>query len=179
MINVRNKDVPTGHDDDLGPAATPLDLEPYAQAAPTNWDLTDLPAGSPWAVGEIRTDQLRDTVSSAIELARLTQNLAPVHRDATLGQRGVRLVYGGHTIGLAQASLSRLLPSLATVIGWHSCDHIGPVFEGDILSFRAELLAERPVANGVVRGFSVIADTDRDGTPSDVLDWRPVVLCVG
>lgn len=178
MVNVRHKDVPTGHDDDLGPATTPLDLSPYAAVAPAGWDLSHLPEPQrPWAVGEVRADQLRDTVSSAIELARLTQNLAPVHRDASLGQGGRRLVYGGHTIGLAQASLARLLPSLATVVGWHSCDHIGPVFEADVLSFRAELLDERAHGTGGrLLAFSVIATTDRDGTPTDVLDWRPVVL---
>jgi acyl dehydratase len=178
MALLGNKDLPTGHDDDLGPATSPLDLAPYAAVAPTGWDLSPLPEPQrPWAVGEVRADQLRDTVSSAIELARLTQNLAPVHRDASLGQGGRRLVYGGHTIGLAQASLARLLPSLATVVGWHSCDHIGPVFEADVLSFRAELLDDRPLdGGGRLLAFSVIATTDRDGTPTDVLDWRPVVL---
>lgn len=181
MINVRDKDTPTGHDDDLGPAESPLDLAAYVDAAPDAWDLSFLPEPAPWAVGQVRHDQLRDTVTSAPELARLTQNLAPVHRDASLGQGGRRLVYGGHTIGLAQASLSRLAPSAATVVGWHSCDHIGPVFEGDVLSFRAEPLDEIPVANGRLVAFSVIATTDRtaaDGTvtPTDVLDWRPVVL---
>jgi 2-methylfumaryl-CoA hydratase len=176
MVNLRNPD-PTGHDDDLGPAAAPLDLAPHAAASPSGWDLSSLPAPArPWAVGEVRHDQLRDTVSSAVELARLTQNLAPVHRDASLGQGGRRLVYGGHTIGLAQASLCRLLPSVATIVGWHSCDHIGPVFEGDVLSFRSELLEEAPVPNGRLLAFSVIATTDRDGSATDVLDWRPVVL---
>jgi acyl dehydratase len=177
MVNVRDEDTPMGHDDDLGPATTPLDLARYAEAAPSGWDLSHLPAApAPWPAGEVRSDQLRDTVSSAIELARLTQNLAPVHRDATLGHGGRRLVYGGHTIGLAQASLARLLPSMATVVGWHSGDHIGPVFEGDVLSFRAELLEEAAAAGGRLLAFSVIATTDRDGTPTDVLDWRPVVL---
>jgi hypothetical protein len=37
-----------------------------------------------------RTDPLRDTVTSAIELARLTQNLAAVHRDRGLGPGGRR-----------------------------------------------------------------------------------------
>ena len=40
-----------------------------------------------------------DVVSSAPELARLTLNIAAVHHDSRIGGR--RLVYGGHTIGLA------------------------------------------------------------------------------
>src|SRR5690606_31437391 len=87
MINMRGTE-PTGHDDDLGPATSPLDLGAYAGAAPSGWDLSHLPEPVLWEVGETRHDQLRDTVSSAMELARLTQNLAPVHRDASLGQGG-------------------------------------------------------------------------------------------
>ncbi len=190
MVNARDR-APTGHADDLGPAETPLDLAAYADLVPTGWDLGALPATAEWAVGETRVDPLRDTVSSAIELARLTQNLAPVHRDATLGRDGRRLVYGGHTIGLAQASLARLLPSLATVVAWHSCDHLQPVYEGDLLEFRSTLLAEAATEAGTatgaaaeagaggarLRAYSVRAATERDGQPVDVLDWKPVVVC--
>jgi 2-methylfumaryl-CoA hydratase len=175
MVNVRSPE-PTNHADDLGPAATDLDMAVYVDAAPTGWDLGGLPEAPAWAPGEVKVDQLRDTVTNAIELARLTHNLAPIHRDAALGQGGRRLVYGGHTIGLAQASLARLLPSMATVVGWHSCDHLGPVFEDDVVSFRAHLLDSHPVANGHLLAFSVIATAERAGVPTDVLDWRPVVL---
>jgi 2-methylfumaryl-CoA hydratase len=176
MVNARGGG-PTGHADDLGPAETPLDLAVYTALAPTDWDLGALPATDPWTAGETRADPLRDTVSSAMELARMTQNLAPIHRDATLGRDGRRLVYGGHTIGLAQASLARLLPSLATVVAWHSCDHLQPVYEGDLLAFRATLLDELPAAGGRLRAYSVRAATEREGESVDVLDWKPVVLC--
>jgi acyl dehydratase len=88
------------------------------------------------------------------------------------------LVYGGHTIGLAQASLARLLPSLAHVIGWHSCDHVGPVFENDVLSFSSELTATQPVGDGRLLAFRVLVDAERDGLdePARVLDWQPVVF---
>ena len=72
-----------------------------------------------------------DVVSSAPELARLTLNIAATHHDSRVG--GQRLVYGGHTIGLAFAQANRLLPNLVTVLGWQSCDHTGPVREGDTL----------------------------------------------
>ena len=72
-----------------------------------------------------------DVVSSAPELARLTLNIAATHHDSRVG--GQRLVYGGHTIGLALAQATRLLPNLVTVLGWESCDHTGPVHEGDTL----------------------------------------------
>jgi acyl dehydratase len=88
-----------------------------------------------------------------------------------------RLVYGGHTIGLAQASLARLLPSMAHVIGWHSCDHVGPVFEGDVLAFASELTAVQPLGSGRLLAFRVLVDAEREGLdePARVLDWQPVV----
>ena len=50
-------------------------------------------------------------VSSAPELARLTLNIAMVHHDAAASAGG-RLVYGGHTIGIAAAQATRALPNL-------------------------------------------------------------------
>ena len=47
-----------------------------------------------------------DVVSSAPELARLSLNIAATHHDSRVG--GQRLVYGGHTIGLALAQASRV-----------------------------------------------------------------------
>ena len=114
-----------------------------------------------------------DIVSNAPELARLTLNIAATHHDSRVGGR--RLVYGGHTIGLALAQASRLLPNLATVLGWESCDHTGPVHEGDTLY--SELHVESAVAtdNGgvlVLRSL-VYAVSDADGEPDrPVLDWR-------
>lgn len=176
MLPFRSVEAPeTGHADDLGSAETVLDWPEWAELAP-DWDLSPLPDASAWRIAERRVDPMRDTVSGALELVRLTQNQAAAHRDPARGQRGRRLVYGGHTIGLAQASLGRLLPSMATVLGWLSCDHTGPVFEGDVLECRAELLDEHPVANGRLLAFAVTVRADRDGDPVDVLDYRPVVL---
>jgi len=122
-------------------------------------------------------DPMRDTVTNAPELARLTQNLAPVHRDPALGPDARRLVYGGHTIGLAQASLVRLLPDTATVLGWQSCDHPAPVFENDVLSFRHTLLDEQSVAEGRLRAFHTEVDAERtNGSTETVLDWRHITL---
>lgn len=113
-----------------------------------------------------------DVVSSAPELARLTMNLATIHHDST--QSGRRLVYGGHTIGLASAQLTRVFPSLVTILGWHDCDHLGPVHEGDTL--HCEVTVERcealPGGGGLVHLRSLVQATDLAGKVSDVLDWR-------
>jgi acyl dehydratase len=116
-----------------------------------------------------------DVVSSAPELARLTLNIAAVHHDSRVG--GERLVYGGHTIGLALAQASRLLPNLVTVLGWESCDHTGPVREGDTLvsELHVEGADPLPAGGGILRlrslvkavGEEAVGEADRP-----VLDWR-------
>lgn len=117
-----------------------------------------------------------DVVSSAPELARLTMNLATIHHDST--QSGQRLVYGGHTIGLAAAQLTRVFPSMVTILGWHDCDHRGPVHEGDTV--HSQISIERcealPVDGGLVHLRSLVRATDLTGKVSDVLDWRLIGL---
>ena len=80
------------------------------------------------------------------ELARLTLNIAATHHDWRVG--GQRLVYGGHTIGLALAQATRLLPNLVTVLGWESCDHTGPVHEGDTLYSELHVDGAVPLPDG-------------------------------
>lgn len=176
MLRFRDATTVTGHDDDLGAVDTRIDLDDWEGRIPSDWDPTPLghAAVRDWRVGVRRSDMLRDTVGLAAELARLTQNQAPVHRDPALGPEGRRLVYGGHTIGLAQASLVRMLPDTATVLGWQACDHLGPVFEGDVLACHHTLLDERPAAGGRLRAVRVEVDSDSRGEVTPVLDWRVV-----
>lgn len=121
-----------------------------------------------------------DLVSSAAELARLTLNIAAVHHDSR-ASGGQRLVYGGHTIGLAFAQATRLLPNLATVLGWESCDHTGPVHEGDTLysELHVESAVARPGGSAGVLGLRslVYAVSDAADEPDrQVLDWRFTAL---
>jgi acyl dehydratase len=113
-----------------------------------------------------------DVVSSAPELARLTLNIASVHHDSRIGGR--RLIYGGHTIGLALAQASRLLPNLATVLGWQSCDHTAPVYEGDTLYSELHIDSAKPIDAGGLLGLRslVYAVSDAQDEPRQVLDWR-------
>lgn len=113
-----------------------------------------------------------DVVSGAPELARLSLNIAATHHDARVGADG-RLVYGGHTIGLALSQANRALPNLVTLLGWESCDHTGPVHEGDTLT--SELHVERAIPleqGGVLALRSLVVAHEKDGTARPVLDWR-------
>ena len=114
-----------------------------------------------------------DVVSGAPQLARLTLNIAAVHHDSRVGGR--RLVYGGHTIGLALAQATRLLPNLVTLLGWRSCDHTGPVYEGDTLYSELHVESAEPAEQGGLLGLRslVYAVSDSPTEPDrQVLDWR-------
>jgi acyl dehydratase len=129
-----------------------------------------------------------DVVSSAPELARMTLNIAATHHDWRVG--GQRLVYGGHTIGLALAQATRLLPNLVTVLGWESCDHTGPVHEGDTLyselhvdgavplpGGRGGVLRLRSLVYAVPGGRSEATGGTSTGEPDpQVLDYRFTAL---
>ena len=175
MLPLEGDELP-GHADDLGEGPE-LDLAGYAAAAP-DWDLGPLGPAGDWAVGATIVDPTRDVVDGATALVRATHNLAMIHRDAEVSPYPVRLVYGGHVVGLAQASLSRVLPGMATVLGWHGCDHTGPAFEGDLLAFRHTLVDEAPCAAGRVLAVRVEGTAFRAAEPDgvDVLDWTVVVL---
>lgn len=170
---------PPGHRSEIpGPSdADPLDT--FTAALPS-WDLSGLPA-TEWAVGETREDAMRDHVDLAPGLARMTFNQAMVHRDHTRTANGKRLVYGGHVQALAQASLTRALPGLATVLAWDGCDHLGPAYEGDLLAFRHQLVDALDVASGrllrfVVTAKRVTGDAAVDAAAPDLLKWTTVVL---
>ncbi|HEY6576871.1 MAG TPA: acyl dehydratase [Mycobacterium sp.] len=167
----------TGHQDDL--AAIGSDPAPVADPT-ADWDAEVFRqrVPGPHFDPEISGTTLHstgDVVSSASELARLSLNIAATHHDSRVG--GQRLVYGGHTIGLALAQATRALPNLVTVLGWKSCDHSGPVHEGDTLY--SEIHVEQATALPGGRGGTLAlrslvyaaGETDRQ-----VLDWSFTAL---
>jgi acyl dehydratase len=119
-----------------------------------------------------------DVVTSAPELARLSLNIAATHHDWRSG--GQRLVYGGHTIGIALAQATRLIPNLVTVLNWASCDHTGPVHEGDTLysvlhvEFTTTLSDDRGGLLGLRSVVFAVGAPGADDRP--VLDWRYTAL---
>ena len=209
MLPLRDRDRQTGHADDLASVGEPAGTQPPAGLV-TGWRLAEfarqaagprlaeLRAGQNWAVPG------GDVVSNAPELARLTLNVAMAHHDAQAAG-GRRLVYGGHAIGLALAQATRSLPSLVTVAAWHSCDHLGPVHEGDTLrsTISVEQVDPLPDGGGLVHLRSLVraeapgedggaitpsglgwpaeaghsrGDERNGSAPRDVLDWRYIAV---
>jgi acyl dehydratase len=176
MLPLRDADLETGHRDHLAAVAAG---HPFAaDAAVAGWDLAafrssvggvhfrDLTVGDGWEIAA------GDVVSGAPELARLTLNLAAVHHDGPAYPAG-RLVYGGHTIGIALAQATQALPNLVTVVAWESCDHVGPVREGDTLYSTVEVASLEPRAAG--GGLVGLRSRVRSGS-GPVLDWRFLAL---
>lgn len=180
MLPLRHPDAETGHDDNLDRVGR--DVPDQAFGAPVaGWRLDRLAQRLPGPhPGGLRAGQRfevtgGDVVSSAPELARLTLNVAAVHHDAHAGG-GERLVYGGHTIALALSQAARALPALVTVAGWHGCDHLAPVREGDTLrsTITVEHVDSLPGGGGLVHLRSAVR---ADGDPvRNVLDWRFVAV---
>ena len=177
MLPLRDPEGQTSHNADLDQIPSAFDrnallaafktwrLEHFRQALP-GAHFADIAKGTIWEVSG------GDVVSSAPELARLILNVAMVHHDSAASAGG-RLVYGGHTIGLAAAQAARALPNLVTIAAWHSCDHLAPVREGDTLHSTIELEQSEPLAagGGLVHLRSRVC-ADRPSGAEDVLDWR-------
>lgn len=182
MVLLRDATARTGHADDVSAflvpaapgradhdAATDWNLDSFTKELPTRLQ-RQLAPGTTWRV------ESGDVVSAAPELARLTLNLARTHHDDATG---ARLVYGGHTIGLALSQVVRALPELVTVLAWDSCEHLGPVHEGDTLTSTVTLELLEPRSDGGRRARLHSRVTARSGsgaTPREVLDWHLVGL---
>lgn len=176
-------DTETGHANDLsaigmGGAAEPPGSESFAPDPAADWRADVFrqrvpgPYFHPGMAGQV-LHSTGDVVSSAPELARLTLNIAATHHDSRVGGR--RLVYGGHTIGLALGQASRVLPNVVAVLGWHSCDHTGPVGEGDTVYSEIHVEAAEALPGdrgGILTLRSVVRAVRDDGDDREVLDWR-------
>jgi acyl dehydratase len=187
MLPCRDPDAQTGRADSFDAIPAELDLARVRAVIPSDWRLdrfrarvhgthfADVPAAARFHVDG------RDTVSCAPEIARMTLNVAGAHTDAACSPYGVRLVYGGHTITLAAAQITRALPNLVSLVAWRSCDHTAPVFEGDVLRTDFEVTAKHPLETGgglldlrahvfAERG----AQAPEPGFDVAVLDWRVI-----
>ena len=183
MLPLRDADARTGHADALDAIPTKLSREAVRAAVPAGWRLEALRAragglaAADLAPGTVFEVEGGETVTAAPELARLTLNVATAHTDATGSAHGRRLVYGGHTISIAAAHVTRALPGLATIVAWAGCDHLGPVFEGDVLHTELHVEGVEPAAHGGLVDLRALVSAHRpDNEEAPVLDWRFVAL---
>lgn len=186
MIPCRDPAANTGRNDSFDMMPEEITASALAAAIPP-WNLAPLASanrGLPAKDSAVEVEA-RDTVTLAPELVRLTLNLAMTHTDATRSVYGKRLVYGGHTIAMAAAQLSRAIPDMVTILGWFKCDHVAPVFEQDILRSMVTLQDTQAAAGGAIGIVHVetFADRGREapqpGENIKVLDWHLAILLAG
>lgn len=187
MIPCRDPRANTGHADPFDAIPAELDMDAVRAAVPADWNLGRFREATPGVhfvdVPEAATYVLRarDTVTCAPELVRMTLNMAYTHGDPAASAYGKRLVYGGHTISMAGAHLSRALPNLVTLVGWRHCNHTAPVFEGDVLRTEATVVAKHELLSGgglVELAVSVFAERGAEAPAPErdvqVLDWHVI-----
>lgn len=188
MLPCRDPRADTGHADDLDAVSPDLDMKRVVSAVPGSWRLdrfrervpgahfAETPAGATYAI------EGYDTVTCAPEIARMTLNVAAAHTDAAASPYGRRLVYGGHSISIAAARITRALPNLVTLVAWRSCDHSAPVFEEDALRAEVTVGAKHPLGTGGLVDLRTRVYARRGGRDPEaegdveVLDWRVIGL---
>ena len=178
-----NPNANTGHEDDFTNMPDIIEPETLLALVP-DWQFESFrtrvkaPHFSALKAGSTIQIEARDTVTLAPELVRMTLNMAMTHTDATRSVYGQRLVYGGHTIAMAAAQLTRALPGMLTILGWFRCDHVAPVFEEDVLESQVTIESLLPVDNKQGAGLAVL-HVETFACRQDrvkVLDWRLAAL---
>jgi acyl dehydratase len=189
MLPCRDREAALGPNDNLDWIPERIDEVELMDAVP-RWSLPEFRNRNPGVhfaqleKGDSYPIAARDTITSAPELARLTLNMAAAHVDAGAGYSGERLVYGGHTASVAFAQMMRRLPNVLTLIAWQSCNHLAPVFEGDVL--RSDCAVLRKVVLEEGGGLVRLQLKTHAQRPSEqraknsgnvqVLDWDITVL---
>lgn len=183
MIACRDPEASTGHDDDFGWIKHSFEESELLGTLPDGWNLAPLRSEMTGlrtptlAVGDEIDIKIQDTVTCAPELVRMSLNLAYTHTDATKSYLGQRLVYGGHTISLILAQLTRALPNLVTMVAWRYCDHLGPVLENDVIASRCKLvgLIDAPQGGRLydleIEGYALRRDAEGTYQRTKVLAW--------
>ncbi|MFM7709042.1 MAG: acyl dehydratase, partial [Gammaproteobacteria bacterium] len=184
MIPCRDPAAVTGHADDLDVVGVGADASTGADAGvPSGWTLGVADRWQGTRAADLRPGQrfgieARDSITAAPELVRSTLNMAMAHTDSRLSYLGERLVYGGHTISMAFAQVTRALPNLVTLTAWESCDHVAPVIENDRLRTAFTVTDIVPLAaergGGALLRLAVesFAARGEPETETRVLDWK-------
>lgn len=184
MLPLRESNARAAPDDDLSAISNDLPQAAVLAQTTAGWKLASLrervdgpslrqpTAGRSWRI------EHGDTVTSAPELARMSLNLATAHLEPRR-EDARRLVYGGHTIGIACAHLTRLLPGIAYLLAWDTCDHTAPVYESDVLHTTVAVERVEALPDGRLVHLRCLVDAEGlERAPTRVLEWRPIALHV-
>ena len=181
MLPLRDPRRRTGHADDLATIAAELDARRSARG---HRRLGSRPRCAPRrraAFAELRAgrrarrSRRARRVTAAPELARLTLNIAartPTPRQRARPAAGLRRAR--HRRSPPRTPRARC-PTSLTILAWDSCDHLGPVFEGDTLPRRSSSSASsRWRSAAALVHLRARVRARRDERARDVLDWRLV-----
>jgi acyl dehydratase len=125
--------------------------------------------GSPVRVGQVATRSLTLTTEHVRTFAQLTGDYNPLHFDESFaaGTRFGRLVVqGGLTTGVLHALVAMDLPGPGSVFLSQNWKFTAPVFVGDTITARAEILevhASKPVTKLGVRVTRADGETVLEG----------------
>ena len=184
MIPCKDPQADTGHKDDFGFMPESIDPLSILKSCIKGWQLDNTTQNverivrQEYETGQVIHVEARDTVTSAPEMVRMTLNMAMTHTDVSRSVYDKRLVYGGHTIALAASQLSRVMPDLACILAWYKCDHLAPVFEGDILQSQVTVGDFLPLDRRLVKlnlQVSALRGEQWDEAVK-VLDWDLLAL---
>lgn len=186
MIPCRDPEARTNHADDLDRIGVAVTPQAVRAVVPQEWSLAECANWSGRKAAEVSAGQrfrieARDTITLAPELVRSSLNMAMAHTDAKLSYLGERLVYGGHTIFMGFAQITRALPNLLSVLAWENCDHTAPVVENDRLRTECTVTDIVPLqtSHGALLRIAAEVFAAR-GTPeveTRVLDWKFWAWC--
>jgi itaconyl-CoA hydratase len=133
-------------------------------------------------VGEIYEHQLGRTITSAdnIWFTLLTLNTAPIHFDhhyASQTEFGRPLVNSSLTLALATGqSVSDVSQNVFANLGWDEVRLPHPVFEGDTVSSRSEVIETRSSRSRKNVGIVTVRTTGFNQEGTEVITFRRTVM---
>jgi len=135
-----------------------------------------------FAVGDVYEHPLGRTITSAdnIWFTLLTQNTAPIHFDhhyAALTEFGKPLVNSCLTLSLVTGqSVIDVSQNVLANLGWEEVRLPNPVFEGDTIYSRSEVLETRESKSRKNVGIVTVRTTGHNQDGTEVISFRRTVM---
>ena len=133
-------------------------------------------------VGDVYEHPLGRTVTETdnVWLTLLTQNTAPIHFDAHYAAQtefGRRLVDSTFTLALVTGqSVTDVSQNVMANLGWDEVRLPNPVFEGDTIYSRSEVLESRPSASRPNVGVVTVRTTGFNQNGDVVITFKRTLL---